>query len=123
MKVSEIHPVLLEALMAHEALRRLHFLPAEIYFATHGDGRIQTILKADSRTFSIDCGRIPDLTRDEIHALWADTVERTKNQETLQQLGEAFMRSDLVRYRRGAELVMALLNCGITLRMREPAEA
>lgn len=67
------NPLFIDALGYHEALRRLGFLPDDIYMLI-GTGYVQVVLKQESREFVINVGQ-SDLPDAELKSTWTTAIE------------------------------------------------
>lgn len=77
------HPVLLEALMAHQAFRQLGFPADNLFFSAGHDSSgvygVQVLLRWGGRQFVLTIGMMPGVAYDDINNLWRTLVEQQPN--------------------------------------------
>lgn len=72
MKLSTLNPIFREALATHEAMRKLGFLPENI-FASIGSGSLFVEVETLGKRFSIRIGQMP-LSFEKFSAVWTEAT-------------------------------------------------
>lgn len=72
MKIADIDPAILEWLCAHEAMRRIGFAAADLYFAYHPSGVVSLVLLTQGKVFAWTVGNIPDATTTQVQKAHGD---------------------------------------------------
>lgn len=98
-----------EMLASHEALRKLGFLPGDIYVTVDPSGTAVVILKAQDLEFNITCGSF-DAGAEEFARQWTEAVERWNNSMPAEEMDGIWRNS--FAFANIAQLILALKQKG-----------
>lgn len=97
MKYKDIHPTIRQALGCHEGLRKLGFVPDDIFVTFNPDATMLVVLKTQGKQFAITVGFVRGVSREAWETMWSSAATAVRDGSVSQRDLDRIWQESLTR--------------------------
>lgn len=114
MKYKDIHPTIRQAIGCHEGLRKLGFVPDDIFVSLNPDATMLVVLKTQGKQFAITVGLVRGVARETWQAMWSTSATAVRDGSLSQPDLDRIWRESLT-HKRAFDFIAAIQSKGIRI--------